>query len=80
MLTNPTYAAIFNIGNSPLIGLIILCIIVGIVVYFAVKLLDFATFIDGKFKQFAIWLIYVVAILIVLNRALEVFFGYSLGI
>lgn len=79
-MLNPTYAAIFNVGNSPLIGLIILVLIVGVVVYFAVKLLNFATFIDGKFKQFAVWLIYVVAILIVLNRALEVFFGYSLGI
>lgn len=73
-------AAIFNIGGSPLVGLIILALIVGIVVYFALKLLDFATFIDGKFKEFAKWLIYVVAVLIVLNRALEVFFGVSLGI
>ncbi len=58
--------------------MIILVLIVGIVVYFAIKLLAFATFIDEKFKQFAIWLIYAVAVIIVFSEALKVIFGISL--
>lgn len=74
----PVYAALLNIGSNPLIGLIVLALIVGVVVYFAVKLLAFASFIDEKFKQLAIWLIYAVGAIIVVDRALQVLFGISI--
>lgn len=76
--THPVFAALINVGDNPLIGLIVLVVIVGIAVYFAVMLLGFATFIDAKFKQFAIWLIYAVAVIIVVQRALAVIFGITL--
>ena len=71
-------AALINIGDNPLIQLLLLVIIVGIAVYIAIFLLNFATFIEGKFKQAAVFLIYAIGIIIVLDKALEVIFGINM--
>lgn len=76
-LQNAKYAALINLGGSPLIGLIVLVIVVGIIAYIALKLVSFIP-LAPPFGEIAKWLIYLVAILIVLNRALEVIFGTSL--
>lgn len=77
----PMKAALINLGDSPLIGLIVLCIIVGIVVWLALWLLDnFGGFIAEPFRKGVRMLIIFVGVLIVLSRALEVLFGISLGV
>lgn len=76
--THPVFAALINVGAaSPLVGLIVLIIVVGIVVLIAAKLIEFIPM-DGNFKQLAIWLIYLVAALIVIVKAFEILFGITL--
>jgi uncharacterized membrane protein YwzB len=76
---NTMNAALINLGNSPLIGLIVLCIVVGFVVWLALWLLDnFGGFIAQPFHKAARMLIILIGVLAVLDRALEVIFGISL--
>lgn len=55
--------------TSALIALIVVVIVVGIVLYLATLLIDMIPM-DGKFKQIAKILLILVAILIVIDRAL----------
>ena len=75
----PMQAALINLGDSPLIGLLVLILIVGIVVWFALWILDnFGGFIAEPFRKAARVLILVIGVLVVLDRALEVIFGINL--
>lgn len=80
MLTNPTYAALINLGDGGgLVGLLVLILIVGIVVWLALWLLDnFGGFIAQPFNKAIRMLIIFIGVMICLNRALEVLFGISL--
>lgn len=61
---------------SGLIGLLILIIVVGIVAYLIKMLIDMLP-IDGRFKQIAGILVMLIAVLIILSRALPLI-GVSL--
>ncbi len=75
-----TEAALINLGNSPLIGLVLLVIGVGIAVFFLLWLLGLLKdYIKEPFMQIAVFLIYAIAIFIVVQRALLVIFGISIG-
>ena len=77
---NIQYAALINVGDNPLVGLLVLLIVVGIVVWVALWLLDnFAKQImNDLFYKAARMLIIFIAVVIVLDKALEVIFGISL--
>lgn len=73
------HAALIDLGGNPLIGLIVLCIVVGIVVWLALWILDnFGAFIAQPFNKLVRMLIIFVGILVVLDRALIVIFGIHL--
>lgn len=55
--------------TAPLIALIVAIIVVAIIAYLVVMLIDMLPM-DGRFKQIAKVLVYLVAVLIILNRAL----------
>ena len=73
----PVQAALINVGDNPLIGLIVLVIVVGIIAWIALKLVSFIPM-ASPFKEIVTWLITAVAVLIVVDRALEVIFGIDL--
>lgn len=80
MLTNPTHAALINLGDGGgLIGLLVLIIVVGIVVWLALWLIDnFGSFIAEPFRKAVRALIIFIGVLVCLDKALEVIFGISL--
>jgi hypothetical protein len=73
----PAQAALINLGGSPLIGLVVLVIVVGIVAWLALKLISFIPM-ASPFKEIATWLVYAIAILIVVAEIAKVVFGVVL--
>jgi uncharacterized iron-regulated membrane protein len=55
---------------EPLIALAVLILIVGLVAGLVVWLIRAAPFIEEPFKSGSVWLVYVVAVLIILAKAL----------
>lgn len=75
------YAALINVGDNPLIGLLVTVIVVGICVYAAIWLLDnfVSKIMSEPFARAARGLIFFIGILIVVVEALRVVFGITLG-
>lgn len=71
------HAALIDLGGSPLVGLIVLVIVVGIVALIAIKLVSFIPML-APFKEIATWLIYMIAVLIIVVKAAEVIFGITI--
>ncbi len=80
MLAHPVYAALINVGDDPLVGLIILIILVGIAVFVALWVLNtfLAPYVVEPFLSAARFLIWAIGIIIVVRRLLAVIFGISL--
>lgn len=76
----PVYAALINVGDNPLVGLVILMILVGIAVFVAIWILDnfLAAYMAAPFANGARFLICAIGIIIVVDRVLQVVFGISI--
>jgi hypothetical protein len=77
----PIHAALINIGDSTgLVGLLVLVLVVGFVVWLCIYLLDAfgKPVISDPFYKLARVLIFAIAAVVVVDKALEVIFGVSL--
>ena len=82
MLHAPVQAALINLGDSPLIGLVIVVLVCGIawLIWTKVIMPLLANIVGEPFLGIANWIVIAVLVLIVLSRALLVIFGIQLGV
>jgi len=82
MLHAPVQAALINLGDSPLIGLLIVVLVCGIawLIWSKVIMPLLAQIVGEPFLGIANWIVIAILVLIVLSRALLVIFGIQLGI
>lgn len=75
----PRMAALINLGDSPLVGLLVLIIVVGLVIWLALWIWDtfLARVLAEPFNSGGRTLIIIIGVLIVVVRALEVIFGIT---
>ncbi len=75
-------AALINLGDSPLIGLVIVVLVCGIawLIWTKVIMPLLANIVGEPFLGIANWIVIAILVLIVLSRALLVIFGIQLGI
>lgn len=71
----PHQAALINLGCNPFISLIVTIVVVGVIVWLALLLLGFATFIAEPFKAMAAKAIYALGIIYCVLVALQIIFG-----
>ncbi len=78
----PVQAALINLGDSPLIGLVIVVLVCGIawLIWTKVIMPLLANIVGEPFLGIANWIVIAILVLIVLSRALLVIFGISLGV
>lgn len=81
-LAPPVYAALINLGNSPLIGLVVVVLVCGIawLIWTKVIMPLLANIVGEPFLGIANWIVIAILVLIVLSRALDVIFGIQLGV
>jgi len=72
------YAALINLGCNPFVSLILTIIVTGIIVWLALWLLGFATFIAEPFKAMASKGIMALGIIYVVCVALQIIFGITI--
>jgi hypothetical protein len=75
VFANAHQAALINLGCNPFISLIATIVVVGVVVWLAITLLGFATFVAEPFKAMAIKVIYALGIAYCVLIALQIIFG-----
>lgn len=82
VFAKPVYAALINLGNSPLIGLVIVILVCGIawLIWTKVIMPLLANIVGEPFLGIANWIVIAILVLIVLSRALDVIFGIQLGV
>lgn len=73
-------AALINIGGSPLIGLLVTLIVVGLCVFVALWIWDkfIAAYVAEPFGSGARFLIIAIGVIIVVDKILQVVFGINL--
>ncbi len=78
----PVHAALINLGDSPLIGLVVVVLVCGIawLIWTKVIMPLLANIVGEPFLGIANWIVIAILVLIVLSRALLVIFGIQLGI
>ncbi len=78
----PVQAALINLGDSPLIGLVVVVLVCGIAWLIWTKALMplLANIVGEPFLGIANWIVIAILVLIVLSRALLVIFGIQLGV
>ena len=76
----PIYAALINVGDNPLIGLVVLLLICGVIWLLWSKVIMplLANIVGEPFLGIANWLVIAILVIVVVDRALEVIFGISL--
>ena len=82
MFHAPVQAALINLGDSPLIGLVIVVLVCGIawLIWTKVIMPLLANIVGEPFLGIANWIVIAILVLIVLSRALLVIFGIQLGV
>lgn len=78
----PVEAALINLGNSPLIGLVVVVLVCGIawLIWTKVIMPLLANIVGEPFLGIANWIVIAILVLIVLSKALDVIFGIQLGV
>ena len=74
------YAALINVGDNPLVGLVVLLLICGAVWLLWSKVIMplLAQVVGEPFLGIANWLVIAILVIVVVDKALEVIFGISL--